>query len=526
MTIQTYLFEAKSIQSYILATNRLKEMVGASELVESLCSRLLDDTLASLGGTGRVEFSRRGGGAFFAFSPDSEAIDGLTTLWPLLVRQYAPDLYFVHARAAGIDPRNAYDAAHQQLLADRNRPVARLPQAGPFVQRNRRTGEPATTFAIRKNAPASEPVDAAIRRKLDFARGAKLARRFAPDCRWDAWPLNLSPEEHDLETGAAETDGHERDFPFPDERRYLALIHADGNGLGQLLMNLHSCTSSDNFIAVFRDFSEAVAGATQRAAQQATTTVLKPARMDDVFPARPIVLGGDDLTLIVRADLALSFTRHFLAAFASESEAALRRLADHHRLDKLPTHLTACAGIAYTKASQPFYMLHELAEGLCKHAKRCAKATPNSSKEVPSALAFHRVTTALTDDYREVLAHELTADKFRQTLECYALEAECGLPVLDCLIALKELLDDRQMSRGPTRQLLGLVGRDMAQARRHYNRWREIMNQRLPRELGRFDTLLSALNSTESTGDLPYGPTDADGLRRSPLVPCQIDIDG
>lgn len=525
MVIQAYLFEAKSIQSFILATNRLKEIVGASELVESLCRRLLDDALHSLGDKTKIEFSRRGGGAFFAFSDDKEAIDNLAMLWPLLVRQYAPDLPFVHARAEEVSARAAYEAAHRQLLADRNRPIARLPQVGPFVQRNRRTGEPAITLLKLKNE--SEPVDAATRRKLNFSKGVKLARRFAPDCGWDAWPLNLSPEEQDLETGATATDGSERDFPFPDERRYLALVHADGNGLGQLLMNLYRCATPDNFINVFRDFSNAVARATERAAQQATKQVLEPALVDGVFPARPIVLGGDDMTMLVRADLALDFTRSFLTAFASESKDALTTLVNRHHIADLPPRLTACAGIAYAKASQPFYMLHELAEGLCKHAKRRAKAMAKSSQEVPSALAFHRVITALTDDYPSVLARELTVDNFRQTLECYALEANDGLPRIDDLIVLKKLLGDREMSRGPTRQLLGLMGRDMAQAQRRYNRWREIMKQRLWEKLACFDRLLNTLlrpaDNVILPQDLPYGPADAENrLRRSPLGDANV----
>jgi hypothetical protein len=523
-----YLFEAKSIQGYILATNRLKEIVGASELVASLTDSLLDDALASLGvDDGRVRFSRRGGGAFFAFSDDAEVIDRLATLWPLLVRQYAPDLAFVQARGQGESDLAAYRAARKALFADRSRLPARLPQAGPHAIRSRRTGEPAGAWAYKKGDAQPEPVDLATRRKLDFARGGRLGRRFAPSDAWDAWPLNLSPQDREMETADEEGQGNERDFPFPDERRYVAVVHADGNRLGQTLMDLEGAAAERpaDFVDIFRDFSEAVTGATCRAAEHATTQVLGPHREDGVYPARPIVLGGDDLTLIVRADLALAFARTFLAAFAAESEAALAPVRQRYALDDevLPTRLTACAGLAYAKASQPFHMTHGLAEGLCKHAKSLAKQGRDPKEEVPGALSLHRVTTALVDDYREVLDRELTGPRgadgvrLRQSLECYALEGGGGLPALDDLLALTRLLASAALARGPARELLGLAGRDPDQAERRYRRWREVMGDRVRDARDEFDGHMQALLGASPGDDLPFGAPDEDGLRPSPL---------
>ena len=83
MVYKAYLFEAKSIQAYLLTTSRLKEIVGGSEMVEALTGSLLDDALRVI--EGKIEFSRRGGGAFFAFSENEESVNKLATLWPLLV---------------------------------------------------------------------------------------------------------------------------------------------------------------------------------------------------------------------------------------------------------------------------------------------------------------------------------------------------------------------------------------------------------------------------------------------------------
>lgn len=516
MSISAYLFEAKSIQTYLLATNRLKEVVGGSELVEKLDSRLLDDVLESLGAKNEIFFSRRGGGAFFAFGQTRGQVERLADLWPLVVRQFAPDLEFVHGRGRGMTELEAFKEAHVRLLADRNRQVARLPQAGPFVRRNRRTGEPAS-FSARKKGTEPEPVDAATRRKLDFSGAGDLACRFAPKYQADAWPLNLTPDERKIDIEEEAPSRGDRDFPFPDERRLIAVVHADGNGLGQLLMDLKKQVEEkpERFVPVFSQFSKAIAHATEQSAQKATVEVLGPAMMNGIFPARPIVLGGDDLTIIVRADLALSFAKRFLEMFANESKSALGGIAKEHGISGLPRRLTACAGIAYGKASQPFHMLYGLAEELCGHAKNRAKARRNGQQaEVPTALSFHRIATAMIDDYRGILDRELTLGDLRQTLECYFLDADQGRPTLDNLLALRNMLADPQMARGPARELLGLIGRDPDQAKRRYARWREVMGDRHTRLLDEFDERFSALGTPEK--DLPFFAAEH-GLRCSPL---------
>ncbi len=538
MTTYAYLFEAKSIQSYILATNRLKEIVGASELVESLTGSfdtqdaLLDHALKAIDGEGKIQFSRKGGATFYAFSDDAGLMDKLATLWPLLVRQYAPDLEFADAHDYAETLYDAFDKTHKLLLQNRNRQTARLPQAGPFAIRNRRTGEPAVGYRPSQKAAQDEPVDAATYRKLNkkFFQSHQLPKRFAEDSGKDDWPTLLTPEK-----------GQEgKSFPFIGESRTIALIHADGNGLGQALLNLkkHANKNQADYLTLFAGFSKAVTKATQQAAQNATEKVLL--QTDDqghrkLYPARPIVLGGDDLTIIVRADLALEFTRHFLEAFAKYSREELEAL--HEKFPFVPEQLTACAGIAYAKSSQPFYLLHGLAEGLCKRAKKHAKDWAKNQKpgvHIPSTLSFHRITTAMVDEYEDILDWELTvpgkpnslcqtlhdrAQKpdlgksdelvdFRiQTLQAYALEETDGLPWLDKLIALRDLLDDEDMARGPARQVLGLVGQDLEQAKSRYKRWREVMgsNEKTQSKLKEFNEILLSLLSGKLGNDLPYG---------------------
>ena len=458
-----YLFEAKSIQSYIFATNRLKEIVGASELIESIASDtgLLMTTVKSL--SLKLTFSRRGGGAFYAFG-DEQNISTLKTVWSLLIRQYAPDLEFSHAYATGSNENNAFEKANKLLLLDQNNPKCRLPSAGTFAKRCQRTGDVATDIIYKGGE--SETIDAMTHRKLDFKNSNHLAKRFDKQSNNDNWPINLTPEEGEAS----------KNFPFIQGSQ-VALVHADGNGLGQLFKYLTDAVEketlpADAFIEVFQQFSKAISTATENAAQEAVDSVLKPHMKNNLYPARPIVLGGDDLTIIVRADLAIPFTQAFLVAFKQCSEKAFQSLQQYN-IPNLPKRLTACAGVVYAKASQPFYLMHDLAEGLCTHAKTKAKA--QGFDETPSTVSFYRVTTSLTETYQNILTTEMTDGNLRQTLEAYALDEDKKLPVLQDLLDLQAVLEKPEVSKGATRQLLGLVSQSPEQASRRYSRWREVM---------------------------------------------------
>ncbi len=511
LLIHTYLFEAKSIQSYIFATNKLKEIIGGSELIEQLTAKqgLLQQTLQSLSlEEGKdIKLSRCGGAAFYAFSNNKDAIDQLATLWPLVFRQYLPDMEFIHARAENISTIEAFKLAHERLMTDRNRPQARLPQANVYTLRFARTG--AATTRLETRGKEVKHYDQITARKLlpEFANSDSLAQRVMWDSHRGEWPVNLNHE----------TDQDEKDFPFTPDNRLIGLIHADGNGLGQLLMDLktvvddknNNAITDKNYIAVFRDISESIKTATEAAAASAVGNVLFTNMERGLFPARPIVLGGDDLTMIVRADLALPFTQVFLAEFEKESKNQFDKIREKYpKLEKtLPEKLTACAGIVYAHSSQPFSALHELAEGLCKQAKTFAKKEENllgeTKKFVPSSLSFYRVTSTLMDHVDEVLKRELTTGNITLTRSCYAVSEHHNLPKLIDLLGLQDFLKNSEVFKGALRQITGLLHQSPEQAQRRYDRWKEVMRKRESKNWENFNNLrikLSHFDEQEETG--------------------------
>jgi hypothetical protein len=170
---------------------------------------------------------------------------------------------------------------------------------------------------------------------------------------------------------------------------WIAVIHADGNGLGNIVQRVGNAKR-------MRDFSSGLDKITQISAQRAFEEVKKNyfKKADDIIPIRPIVIGGDDVTVICRADFAVEYTKIFLEVFEEESKKSGEN------------RLTACAGIAYVKSSYPFHYAVNLAEQLCKRAKKKAKEIDKNL--APSCLMFHKVEDSFITDIEKIKIRMLT----------------------------------------------------------------------------------------------------------------------
>src|SRR5699024_10430720 len=161
---------------------------------------------------------------------------------------------------------------------------------------------------------------------------------------------------------------------------------------------------------------------------------------------------------------------------------------------------TACAGIAYLRSNQPFYMGMNLADELCDHAKKqvreALKQRPGDDAEqaegaadsdmppMYSALCQHRCTDSMISDWESILAHSLTLPAeagsdmpFRLSMETWALkwENEDGFPPYDALLDLLAFFEKPAIARGPARRLMGLSGLHPSLAGEKYQRWLEML---------------------------------------------------
>ncbi|HIE02319.1 MAG TPA: hypothetical protein EYP59_18895 [Thiotrichaceae bacterium] len=493
-----YNFEAKSIQNYILDSSKLKDMIGASEQIEYLCCEhgLLAQVLQALDFNKETFcFARRAGGAIHAIFSNADEAKRFQAVWTLCIQQAFPGLTFVQGIAENEDWKTAIEQSRTALKQDdRTRLSFTLPLAGPLVTRSRRTGQPAVFY----QKQLGEYQDATTKNKRTFRQGKRLIGKITFDIPVE-WPINFNPDNED-----EDEDEDEHLFPLLKDNNYIGIIHADGNNLGQLLRKVQN-TLLENpkvteryYAEVLLAFSQAINHANIEATKEATKQVLAKEATHDfqVMPARPLVLGGDDFTFIVRGDLALPFTQLFLEEFEKRSEDELAQLKKYPELMKdLPTKLTAGAGIAYVKASQPFYRAYHLTESLCKQAKNFAKDHTENEKIIPSSVAFHRITTSIIDDYETVLKNELRHEfkngknKIQNTMQPYLVgnvipskfPRECSR--LEDLWTLYDFLTKHEISHGVMREFLSLLEIEPRRAEAAMTRWYDNMKKRKKTEL-------------------------------------------
>ena len=148
-----------------------------------------------------------------------------------------------------------------------------------------------------------------------------------------------------------------------NKKNKLAVIHADGNGLGVLVKNLVEAVKKSDDAEAIAKFSEALDKATKEAFVNAKEKT-KIALGKDNLKIKELILSGDDMTAVCDADIALEFTKNFIEEFEI--------LTDIAKPD-IKRKLTMCAGIAYCNEKFPFHYAVKLAEDLCSVAKKHSK---------------------------------------------------------------------------------------------------------------------------------------------------------
>tara|TARA_R110002167_G_scaffold366254_1_gene594013 strand:+ start:10783 stop:12468 length:1686 start_codon:yes stop_codon:yes gene_type:complete len=524
-----YLFEARGIQRFLFASGKLKDMQGGSELLDYVCADggLLDQVLEKLNlSPGKP---RNAGGVFYLLFENQQDARRFQAVWRMACANWIPGIEQVDTLSQGQTAKEAIDNGHGQLRTQRNQLIVDLPRPGPLSERSPRTG-----LAAVKNIKG-ESLDVATAKQRVFERTdteASLAQRFLNEANV-FWPTDFE-----------ESAPKDRRFPL-DERRLVGLIHADGNGLGELLRVLNTaCQDAEDktYIQLYKTFSDGLTDATLGAAREASKAVLLPEAVDighgnRLLPARPLVLGGDDLTIVTRADLALPYTEKFLKAFEQYSHISMDKLrsafetaglADAAR--QLPKNLTACAGISYMKCSQPFLAGHELAEGLCKRAKDASrKARTSDQALMPSSVAFHKVQDSLLDDAKSQFDKDNRVnhqnESWQLALPVYGIHADSKLPALDALNGLVNLFAKARNNRSgnlhfndrPLRELVTLWRDNPELAKKAYGRWYELADRNNEQDLQAFDDFMTQL-IRQTRRDLPCSSTvGEDGAYSSPI---------
>lgn len=450
--MKKYLYGASifGIQRFIFQTSKLKAITGASEIVKNVCESVFTDEFLC-GGQPVVNAA---GNIKCIYERERECRAAVLR-FPKRVMEAAPGITIHQAVVVYDDGKDDFglvcEELEKRLRAQRNRPFKKLDTGLIATERSRATGLPAIA------------VDG-IGHDADFMDEGTLSKRRALGKNHEK-ELKLC---HDLFGKPVKVQDMGLDMKDLTGRNdWIAVIHVDGNGLGEVVAAI------GNDRKRLSDFSKHLDHATRQAARTACQPFVVEKHNRTVYPIRPVLLGGDDLTVICRADVALAFVRHYLEAFEKES------------LRQTGHALTACAGIAFIKSSYPFHYGYRLAETLCGKAKEDAKSDvvrQTNDGKAPSCLMFHKVQSSFVENFSEIRRKELTPKATGCTYMYgpYYLASHVGRPTIDHLIdTVGELSDEcNNEVKTAVREWLTLMAKDKHQAEQKRKRVQTLLKDK------------------------------------------------
>ena len=216
----------------------------------------------------------------------------------------------------------------------------------------------------------------------------------------------------------------------------IAVIHIDGNGVGGVMRDLAKTKDSvdknvfkeqvgcgrsdpDSLRRLLLNINERLQRAVEMAFAGAWADIARMAERDagaagrpyTAIPVVPVIVGGDDVTVITSGDYALPFAARYLGRYEDETEKdpLLRHLTPPSGSRTGP--MTAAAGVAVVRRNFPFHLAYNLAEKLVEGAKSVGKTT----RPPCSTLGYHALFDTTVLDAAELLGayKNFTARPFR-----------------------------------------------------------------------------------------------------------------
>ena len=245
--------------------------------------------------------------------------------------------------------------------------------------------------------------------------------------------LQTAPDSGPDEDGPAGAESSRREAAPLSK---IAVIHIDGNGVGGVMRKLADAkervdatvfeeqvgckrNDPDSLRRFLLNINERLQRAVEMSFAEAWADIARLAERDaeaagrsyTAVPVVPVIVGGDDVTVITSGDYALPFAACYLGHYERKTgeDPLLRYLTPPEGSATGP--MTAAAGVAVVRRNFPFHLAYGLAEKLVDGAKAVGKTT----RPPCSTLGFHALFDTTVLDVKELLSAytNFTARPFR-----------------------------------------------------------------------------------------------------------------
>jgi len=390
--IQLCLLDCSSIQKYVFGSNKLKTNIGASFIVESIYEQWIPRTLKELGYKNAEEKDRfenwknskaieliknpsleweigyiGGGNALILFT--NNQAEKFIKKWTQNLMLHAPGLRPIAAKLEMEINKNDKDIEKKSI-------------DGLFLQLNQNKSSIISETSIMPHGITAEcPIS---------GLSAEIIKRVQDEDRWISSVIATKLEYNEKAKDVVNEEYSEAlrgSYEFSDDlenlgqmksaSNHIAIVHIDGNSMGNAFKK---CTG----LIERRKLSREVKKAIEKAMGLTLNELI--AKMDclnkhvlrwdeqkksekPLLPLRPIILNGDDVTLVCDARISFFLAELFMQNFEQQTEVLNKELDLEEKIE-----LSSCAGIAIIKTKYPFYRGYMLAEQLCARAKRAKAA--------------------------------------------------------------------------------------------------------------------------------------------------------
>lgn len=367
------LIDTTSIQQYVFSGNRLKENLGASFLVQDIYGEILNNVSVKPDLEGFI-----GGGNALLFFEDKNRAKEFVKEWSRSLLIETPGL------------TTAVAISNETISkSDLNNPEKFQPfKESVFKQltENKNSYFPQVTLSSHGITADCKNTGLTMEDWIDSGKDSGyyssvstsklIAENEAMKNLSVEFPINGYKYTNDLEKlGSSKS-----------EDSHIAIVHIDGNGMGK---RFEACDTLEKI----QNLSISLEQATKNSFKELVShIILRKEKIDDeidlvynIFPIRPIILGGDDITFVCDGRLGIYFAKIFLEYFEKQEVVDSKK------------NISASAGVAITKLKYPFSRGYKLSEELCKNAKQKRKDNDNNGSWIDFHIAYGGISAGLQE---------------------------------------------------------------------------------------------------------------------------------
>lgn len=378
-------YDVKGIQSFIFKIPKLKYIIGGSALIDKFDRETIRGL--SIMGTKRI-YSGGGKGAFIC--DDKTAAEKLK------------EAIIIEAHEIGLDIRFGQNQNFSEA-------INKADEIYPFIPPDSLDGEPCNISGLYpvKKGETEHPV---VHKRIVEENNRWFEKQFVNKEIKDLVVIPGSNAEilffRNVDPNDIDPSGKEGHAAIGKSNRW-AVICMDGNDMG-LQFKKRLETSDVDLMNWIIEMSSSLDYCSHEAARCGMQQVINERYKEEknrlpsdriTLPVRPIVVGGDDITILCHAGYAMTFVKEAIRVF-NETSILKQKELEKKGINLWPAtngQITISAGILYCPVSLPLHTAIAYTESLLASAKSRGRRNFKEGSPSPACIDWEQVTESVID---------------------------------------------------------------------------------------------------------------------------------